>query len=263
MRPPWAKRPSLEDKEDDVKLLGDGPVLFQIDASKKGTHIFLSKWLVDQHTPAREVVKDLVAHVDIVPPAEVDLNALAGAIGCAVAEYFGRLSTDRWPTRAQAIDRLQKIAGPARRLSDALPDRGTQDYADLVSIIGSAAPVEDEAERRYRQEHAGEVLDAAKKLAGWLEDAVADPPLTRLVIDRETPAYWFFGCGLREVYEAFFKRRGFSRQGGGPPLGPYVRFAMAIADAAGVQKRDGGRYSTEIVADAGKFYRKRAIGETG
>jgi hypothetical protein len=237
--------------------------LFELDASKKGTHVFVSQWKVDQHTPAREVVEDLVAHVGILPPAEVDLGGLATAIGGVVAEYFGRLSTDTWPTRAQAIERLQKIAGPARRLSDALPERGTQDYADLVSNIGSAAPVEDEAERRYRQEHAEEVLDAAKKLAGWLEDALADPPLTRFKDDGETPEYWFFGCGLAEVYEAFFKRdRAFSRQGG-PPYGPYVRFAMEIADEAGVRKRDGSRYKAEIVATALAFYRKRAIGEDG
>jgi hypothetical protein len=248
-----------------VKLLGNGPVLFELDVSKKGTHVFVPRWQVDQHTPAREVVEDLVAHVGVLPPAEVDLGGLATAIGGAVAEYFGRVSTDRWPTRAQATERLQKIAGPARRLSDALPERGTQDYWDLVSNIGSAAPVEDEAERRYRQEHAEEVLDAAKKLAGWLEDALADPPLTRFKDDGETPEYWFFGSGLAEVYEAFFKReRGLSRpEGGGSPVGPYVRFALGTADEAGVRKREGSRYSAEIVATALTFYRKRVIGEDG
>jgi len=248
-----------------VKLLGDGPALFELDASKKGIHVFVPQWIVDQHTPAREVVEDLVAHVDALPPAEVDLGELATAIGGAVAEYFSRLSTDTRPTRAQATERLQKIARRARRLSDALPERSTQDYWDLVSIIFSSAPVEDEAENRYRQEHAEEVLDAAKKLAGWLEDAAANPPLTRFEDDGESPEYWFFGCGLAEVYEAFFKReRGVSRpEGGGSPVGPYVRFAMGTADQAGVRKRDGSRYSAEIVATALAFYRKRAMGKDG
>lgn len=249
-----------------MKLLENGPALLELDASKKGIHIFLTPWQVDQHTPAREVVEDLVAHVDVLPPADVDLSGLATAIGGAVAEYFARLLIDTWPTRAQAVEKLQKIARRARRLSDAIPERGTQDYADLVSNIGSAAPIEDEAERRYRQEHAEEVVDAAKKLAGWLEDALADPPLTRFKDDGESPEYWFFGCGLAEVYEAFFKRdRGVSRkpEGGEPPTGPYVRFAMRTADEAGVRKRDGGQYSAEIVADALAFYRKRGMGENG
>lgn len=80
-------------------------------------------------------------------------------------------------------------------------------------------------------------LIGTRRLHAWLDRAGPHPELEfrwRKTFEdhHEGVAHWLFGHVLPDLYERYFgQEAGVSRpKDGGRPKGPYVRFALAVAD---------------------------------
>lgn len=195
-----------------------------------------------------DAITRIVAAVgDRYAPAAFDRHALAEASQDACEKYEMARHCDALPTDRQCRKRIEALAKHAARLRDAIPPDDGRAWSTSFRLILEAEAFNADPETVARlagagcpegvraQAAVGRAIEAVQFLAGLLDQARKRAEFTALRFeDAKTAERMLFGAWLPEVYEAHFGRRaGASRSRDQAIGGPYIRFAMAVAQEMG------------------------------
>lgn len=208
------------------------------------------------------------------PPAEpaIDKIQLMVQLGAIAAEFDIRRARQLLPTEQQMRDRLAKIARMAGALRKELEGVAEERWLRITMESRADAYAREHGQLPPRSADLGDglvgadtqdpeavtkVVAAVTQLDEWLGRPGPYPELEfcwRQHIEQRQKdlTHWLFGHALADVYERHFERKaGCSRPSdGGRARGPYVEFALAVADEIGVRKTTGNPYGAESVAKA-------------
>jgi hypothetical protein len=199
---------------------------------------------------------------------KMDLQAVANAL-------HNRTAHRRLPSECQMRTKLRRLAKMAASLHKELVAVERESWLRIDLECRAEAYAREKAEypelpahpiefregvvgRNFRGAEAlASALIGTRRLHAWLDRAGPRPELEfrwrKTFEDRhEGVAHWLFGHVIPDLYERYFgQEAGVSRpKYGGRPEGPYVRFALAVAEEIGARKTNGGSYGAESIAKA-------------
>jgi hypothetical protein len=199
----------------------------------------------------REIERILGAVRARLVPADLDRDRLAADLSRAVFGYEARRLFQRPPSEEAVRARLGRIEEAIGILYKELPTNRSRLDWELLNVL-------DNEEGASHGSVAG-FIDHLRWLTGVVtrrreQAKVVITPRAREPWGAE---YWLFGEALPPIFERHFRRKagGSRATSGGAPAGPYIRFALAVADLS-VRKSTGRPYGAETITKALYNYRK-------
>jgi hypothetical protein len=185
-------------------------------------------------------------------PPDLDRERLAADLSRAVFGYEVRRLFQHPPTEQAVRERLKRLAEAVDGLDKELPTRRNRLHWELLNILDNEEGASHGSLAKfYAHLHWLKMLVARVRT----RDKAVITPLSKEPWGAE---YWLFGEELPTIFARHFGRKaGRSRpRPGKAATGPYIRFALAVADLLGVRKSTGQPYGAETIVKALQKYRK-------